>query len=233
MSADGAPANRGAFIVFEGLDRSGKSTQSAQLLSRLQAASVSCVDAVWRYPDRTSVVGSVLNEVMAGPATKNEDGKPSSLPPNVLHLLFTANRWERSDKLQSLLDSGVTVVADRYAYSGVAYSVGAEGLPVDWCKQVESGLVAADAVVYLRVDADEAAGRGGYGKERYEKLEIQRRIRAVYEEQFVAGETSNGVWKVVDGGGGKSVEEVGDDVWNAVHPVLSEVKRLPVRLLWQ
>lgn len=65
--------------------------------------------------------------------------------------------------------------------------------------------------------------RGGYGQKRYEKLETQRRIRAVYEDEFVAREERGGAWKVVDGGGGKSAKEIGDEVWNVVAPVLADV----------
>lgn len=220
-----SPLSRGAFIVFEGLDRSGKTTQSARLLSRLRASGVPCVDAVWRFPDRSTLVGGLLNSVI----TQSAD-----LAPRSLHLLFTSNRWERAVELRSLLESGVTVVADRYSYSGVAYSVAAEGLPVGWCKGVEAGLVAADAVVYLRVDPEDAEKRGGYGEERYEKVEIQKRIRKVFEDSLVEEEKKpgEGGWTVVEGGGGRSIEDVEQDVWKAVSSVCEAVKDTPVAELW-
>jgi dTMP kinase len=237
MSSPSPKKQRGAFIVFEGLDRSGKSTQSAQLLSRLRAAGIPCIDTVWSYPDRTSTVGRVLDHVLS--SNRKKDGDPASsggpaLSPHALHLLFTANRWERSQKLHSLLMSGVTVVADRYAYSGVAYSVGAERLPVAWCKQVEVGLIAADVVVYLRIDAGEAAKRNGYGGERYEVVETQKDIQAVFEDEFVASSASGDKksWKLVDGGNGRSVSEISDEIWNIVSPMLENLKGQPVRALW-
>ena len=42
---------------------------------------------------------------------------------NAIHLLFSANRWEMSQNITDTLNKGTTIIADRYAYSGVAYSV--------------------------------------------------------------------------------------------------------------
>lgn len=43
-------------------------------------------------------------------------------PDEAIHLLFAANRWEMRDQILDDLEKGVTLVCDRYAYSGVAYS---------------------------------------------------------------------------------------------------------------
>lgn len=215
--APSAARPRGAFIVFEGLDRSGKSTQSSRLVSRLASRGVAVSEGVWRYPDRTTAVGGLLNGVIGGGAAP---------PPRALHLLFTANRWERDAALREALDAGVTVVADRYAYSGVAYSAGAEGVELDWCRGREEGLVAADLVVYLRVDPETAAGRGGFGEERYEKVAVQKKVGAVFDRLV---EEEKG-WEVVDAAG--SVEEVEEEVLERVEAVIERVKTSKVRLLW-
>lgn len=78
--------------------------------------------------------------------------------------------------LRDTLESGITVVADRYSYSGVAFSV-AKGLDRAWCEAQETGLPAPDAVLYLALSLDEAAARGGFGEERYEKRELQAKVR--------------------------------------------------------
>jgi dTMP kinase len=100
---------------------------------------------------------------------------------------------------------------------------------------VEAGLIAADAVVYLRVSADDAAARRGYGKERYERVEMQRSIQTVFEEELVEDgrAVGEGGWAVVDGGAGRTIDEVGDDVWSAVNAVCSAVKLKPMRVLWE
>jgi dTMP kinase len=53
-----------------------------------------------------------------------------------IHLLFSANRWEKRSEMISALQSGTTLVVDRYSYSGVAFtaSKGIPSLDLDWCK---------------------------------------------------------------------------------------------------
>lgn len=78
------------------------------------------------------------------------------------------------------LHAGVTLVVDRYAYSGVAFTAakGISGLSMDWCKAPESGLPAPDALIYLQIPINEALQRAGFGEERYESVEMQKEVRA-------------------------------------------------------
>ncbi|KAK4409986.1 Thymidylate kinase [Sesamum angolense] len=73
--------------------------------------------------------------------------------------------------MESKLKSGTTLIIDRYSFSGVAFS-SAKGLDVEWCKK--------------------AAERGGYGGERYEQLEFQKRVAQSYKMLCDA------TWKIVD-----------------------------------
>ena len=77
------------------------------------------------------------------------------------------------------LRSGTTLIVDRYSYSGVAFS-SAKGLDIEWCKAPEIGLLAPDLVVYLDISPEKAADRGGYGGERYEQLEFQKKVARSY-----------------------------------------------------
>ena len=54
-------------------------------------------------------------------------------------------------------------------------------MDIDWCKGCDSGLIAPDAIIYLDMPVDEAALRGHYGEERYEKIDFQIQVR----EQFL------------------------------------------------
>ncbi|TQD98103.1 hypothetical protein C1H46_016225 [Malus baccata] len=114
----------------------------------------------------------------------------SQLDDHTIHLLFSANRWEKRSLMESKLKSGTTLVVDRYSYSGVAFS-SAKGLDIEWCKAPEIGLLAPDLVVYLDIPPEKAAERGGYGGERYEQLEFQKKVGQNY--QVLRGPT----WKVV------------------------------------
>lgn len=76
--------SRGSLIVLEGLDRSGKTSQSNSLVSHLKDKGVSV--ELWRFPDRTTVIGQMISAYLA-----NE----SELDDRAIHLLFSANRWEK------------------------------------------------------------------------------------------------------------------------------------------
>lgn len=106
---------RGALIVIEGADRVGKSTHAARLVDVLRREGTR-VDLV-KFPDRTTVIGQMINQYLKG-ETKLDD--------QAIHLLFSANRWELVDKMKSMLNAGVSLIVDRYAYSGVAYSAAKE-----------------------------------------------------------------------------------------------------------
>lgn len=70
-----------------------------------------------------------------------------------MHLLFSANRWEAVKSLKARLNEGETLVCDRYAFSGVAFSAAKGTLDLEWCKNPDRGLPAPDAVIYLDVNS--------------------------------------------------------------------------------
>ena len=69
-------------------------------------------------------------------------------------------------KMRSKLESGVTLVLDRYAFSGVAFTSAKEGFDIEWCQQPDAGLPTPDLLLHLSLDSTEAEGRGGFGDER-------------------------------------------------------------------
>ncbi|KAL5720005.1 dTMP kinase [Ranunculus cassubicifolius] len=171
---------RGALIVLEGLDRSGKTSQSSRLVSSLESQGHSVEP--WRFPDRNTCVGEMISSYLAN---------KSQLDDRAIHLLFSANRWEKRSLMESKLKSGTTLIVDRYSYSGVAFSA-AKGLDIEWCKAPEIGLLAPDLVLYLDIPPEKAAERGGYGDERYEQLEFQQKVSQHY--QILRDST----WQIID-----------------------------------
>lgn len=79
-----ASGSRGAFIVLEGADRAGKSTQCQLLVDHLKARGVAA--ELWRFPDRTTAVGKMINSYLTS---------QSEIDDAAVHLLFSANRWEK------------------------------------------------------------------------------------------------------------------------------------------
>jgi len=148
---------RGAFIVLEGVDRCGKTTQCGLLLKHLVSLGVAA--AAMRFPDRTTSVGQMINQYLIGDA---------ELDDRAIHLLFSANRWEGSQKLEEhLFHTKETVICDRYAYSGVAFTSAKPRadkggpLSLSWCQHPDMGLPAPDAVIFLDLSQEEAEQRGG------------------------------------------------------------------------
>jgi len=209
---------RGAFICFEGVDRCGKTTQTTRLVEHL--TSLGCKAELWRFPDRTTEIGKMINAYLSS-GVEMDDA--------CIHLLFSANRWEKRAALLQKLSQGVTVVADRYAFSGVAFTSAKEtpGLTRDWCSAPDQGLVAPDVVVYLDVPQDVAAARGCYGGERYERREMQERVA----REFEAMSSRVADWEVLDAC--RDIDAIHEDI-KAIAARAVEACRQgrPLRRLW-
>ena len=100
---------RGALIVIEGCDRSGKTTQVTRRNSVGRPA------VMRRFPGQTTSIGTIINSYL---------GCKKELEDHVVHLLFSANSWELRKEVIETLESGTSVCIDRYVYnySGMAFS---------------------------------------------------------------------------------------------------------------
>lgn len=169
----GTSVARGALIVFEGLDRVGKSTLAKKLVEHLERMKRPV--AYLRFPDRTTSVGHLINEQLVKKSSKEIDNR-------AFHLLFSANRWELDATIRNTISKGTTVVLDRYSYTGIAYSSTNTNISMDWCCQVETGLPKPDMVVYLELPKEAQYKRPGFGDELFETIEFQESVRAQYEK---------------------------------------------------
>lgn len=184
-STPSAAVSRGALIVLEGLDRVGKSTLAKNLAEHLQR--ISTPVATCRFPERSTKVGQVIDDLLKN-STKPVDD-------HVMHLLFSANRWEMNKSIRNTLLKGTTVVVDRYAYSGMAYSSAKRLLSIDWCRNTERGLPKPDLIIYLELTKESQYSRPGFGEERFETRDFQEQIRQQYEQVI---KTSNENWLRID-----------------------------------
>ncbi|KAF1918823.1 thymidylate kinase-domain-containing protein [Ampelomyces quisqualis] len=211
---------RGKLIVFEGLDRAGKSTQCQLLVEALQKSGKKVRHM--RFPDRTTPIGQMINNYLSG-ASDAED--------HVIHLLFSANRWEAAASIQSDLQSGTTVIIDRYYYSGCVYSAAKHNpaMSLEWCRKPDVGLPRPDMCVFLDINAEDAAKRGGYGTEKYEKKEMQDRVRELFET--LMGRKEGEDFVRIDAG--KNLEEVQARVQEEVNSCIEHIDRdnLPLRVV--
>eukprot|EP00038_Savillea_parva_P003900 m.131696 g.131696 ORF g.131696 m.131696 type:complete len:213 (-) comp11318_c0_seq12:4756-5394(-) len=207
-----ASTRRGALIVLEGCDRCGKSTQCARLVQRLNDTERKA--ELWRFPERSTEIGKIINAYLT---------KKIELDDRAVHLLYSANRWERVGLMRERLADGVTIVLDRYAFSGVAFSSAKDGMDLAWCMQPDAGLPAPNLLLHLELGANEAESRGGFGDERYEVSEFQAQVK----QQFAALYKSlDSIEPVVLDVSGLSIEEVGDRIEKLVLPIVDDPKEL-------
>jgi len=188
----------GAIIAFEGLDQSGKQTQAELLRDSLKAHGHK--SRVVSFPDYGTSIGEEIARALQG---EREYG------PDVMQLLYVANRYERKPDLMRWIDGGLILVCDRYTASSVAYGE-ALGLDGGWLVELQKFLPPAHATVLLDIAPETAARRKSVDRDRYERdLVLQSRVRDSYLRQA----TAQG-WVLVDGE--RSRDAIAAEVFAAV-----------------
>src|SRR5215212_9551779 len=193
---------RGLFVTFEGIDRSGKTTQAGLLVEALGSGALAV-----REPGGTEL-GERVRELV-----KDARLEPG---PRAEALLFAAARAELVDRvIRPALEAGRVVVSDRFVDSSLAYQGHARGLGVDDVERVNrfatEGLL-PDLTFLLELDPAEAAERAGM-LDRFEDegLSLQRAVAAAYER---LAEADAGRWRRVDAG--RPAQEIHAEVLAAV-----------------
>jgi dTMP kinase len=168
---------RGLFVSFEGIDRSGKTTQARLLVEALGDDALAV-----REPGGTAV-GERIRELL-----KDES---LDIGPRAEALLFAAARAELVERVvRPALQDGRVVVSDRYVDSSLAYQGAARGLGIDDVARVNewaTGGLVPDLTILLTLPADAAAARDGE-RDRFEAegADLQEPVRRAYEELAAA-----------------------------------------------
>jgi len=170
------------------------------------------------FPDRSTPIGALISSYLKG---------ESELDDAAVHLLFAANRWEKAQLIRTKLDSGETVIADRYAYSGAAFTAAKGKQSLDWCKSPDRGLPRPDAIIYLDIKPEVAKRRGDYGAERYEDEVFQEKVQRQLDT--LRAEEPEG-WEVVDAD--KTEDEVAAEIQGIAARTMAKVALLPLKELW-
>lgn len=162
----------GLFVTFEGIDRSGKSTQARMLVEALADDALAV-----REPGGTEL-GERVRELLKDPSIE--------LDLHAEALLFAAARAELcAEVIRPALEAGRIVVSDRFVDSSIAYQGEARGLGVDEIARINAwatGGLVPHLTLYLAIDPALAGARGGEA-DRFEGAgaDLQRRVRAAYE----------------------------------------------------
>ena len=190
-------------IAFEGLDQSGKQTQAELLRDWLKKEGRKA--RLLSFPDYGTSIGEEIARALQG---KRDYG------PEVMQLLYIANRYERKSDLHRWIDGGLVLVCDRYTASSVAYGE-AQGLEPAWLTEIQKFLPPPSLTILLDIAPDTAVQRKAVDRDRYERdLAMQARVRESYHRQ--AGADG---WVVIDAERAKAA--IAADVISAVTPRLA------------
>ena len=162
----------GYLIAFEGLDQSGKQTQAESLRDHLTARGRVC--QLLSFPDYETHIGSEISKALHG---------DRDYPPDVLQLLYVANRGEKRPAIEAWIAEGVVVICDRYIASSIAYG-DAHGIDAVWLTEIQRFLPPPDLTILLDIAPDTAVGRKAQARDRFERdLDLLSRVRASYRRQ--------------------------------------------------
>ncbi len=198
------------FIVFEGLDGAGTTTQTAILAQRMREHGLSVVDG---SEPTDSPIGVLIRRALRREVT---------LSPVALAYLYAADRQQHVvDPETGILAShdAAWVLSDRYTYSSLAYQTLA--CPFDLVLTLNERFPRPGTVIFLDTSPEVAAGRRSQrgGEELFDAMELQRSIYKNYQRAFEYAEADG--TRIIRVDGNKDLQETADTIWN-------ELNNLPI-----
>ena len=171
-------ADPGVFIVFEGIDGSGKSTHIKLLAKELRGRGLQVLET--SEPSRDSI-GTFIREY----AERNGD----RFTLETETLLFAADRYEHVKQvITPALQRGMVVISDRYFYSSIAYQ-GATGIDLDWIREMNRFAPRPDLSVLLDISPEYSLQRvNDRAKTVFEVSDYLRKVRDIYMGMVERGE---------------------------------------------
>ena len=183
------------YIVFEGIDGSGKSTQ-IQMLSQWLEANGFRVETLREPTD--SKIGKLIREVLQRPDAQTDNVQ------NILGLLFAADRLCIMEKLE---DQSKIIISDRSFISSLAYQNDKQ-----WVEVLNKYAKKPDLLILLDLDVKTSVARTS-GQDTFENEEFLSRIRENYLD--LANDYTS---EIIDATNG--VNKVSSDIKKAVAPYL-------------
>jgi dTMP kinase len=206
---------RGAFIVFEGCDGSGKTTNITRLVEELKARGCSVTST--REPGGTAI-GEKIRSLLL-------DRKNLRMSMRCEALLYAASRAQLVEEtIAPAIARGDVVICERYYYSSLAYQAWAGGLDPEFvCRLNEWATreVAPDLVILLDVDPKRSLGRkeGGFDRIEGRALAYHEAVRDAYLGLAAADPAR---YRVIDGA--QPVDTVWTQVWRYVREILADIE---------
>ena len=195
------------FVVLEGIDQSGKKTQTQLLVRRLR-----------RHGFKTSTLSFPVYGSPSGREIRAFLQGRRRYPFQVVHMLYSLNRWENKGVMARKLEESDFVVADRYTGSNLAYGV-ARGLDLEWLVALDRGLPVPDVVLVLDVPVPASFNRKASNRDVHESdRDLLLRVRRGY-----LGLAKKFHWRVVKATGHAGMVHL--EVWKATQDLIRPVKK--------
>ena len=198
------------FIVFEGIDGAGKTTQINLLADALRAKGY---DPYVTAEPTGMQTGKEIRRVLSGAVSKT---------PTQVAAMFVQDRIDHNvdpeQGIEAMLAAGKAVICDRYYYSSLAYQGSLTDF--DWvmaanctCPEIRH----PDLCIFLDLSPEESMKRitkGRTSTEIYEKAETLEKFRARYMEVFEKLSAQGEKIAIIDASG--TIQEAAEAIWNAV-----------------
>ncbi|MGI9566423.1 MAG: dTMP kinase [Nitrosopumilus sp.] len=169
-------------IVIEGGDQAGKLTQSKMLEKALKKRKIKT--KLFHFPDYQTPIGKEIRQYL--------DGK-RKFPPQVIHCLLAANRWEKLNQIKAAQEKNSVLIMNRYYQSNLIYGI-ANGMKPKWLENLDAGMPKADLVILLDVSQKESFHRQKTNRDKFEQnKEFLQKIFTVYKT--IAKKKR---WKIID-----------------------------------
>ncbi|WP_268541577.1 dTMP kinase [Candidatus Nitrosotenuis cloacae] len=157
-------------IAIEGSDQAGKKTQSELLAKALAKRKLKT--KVFSFPDYDTPLGREIDKFLHG---------KRKFPPQVIHCLLAANRWEKVEQIKKAHEQNPILIMNRYYQSNLVYGK-ANGLGLKWLEGLDAGLPKADLVIVLDVSQRESFRRKNKDRDRFEKdTKFLKKISHTYQ----------------------------------------------------
>ena len=184
-------------IVIEGFDQAGKRTQSELLAKSLRTRKLKC--KIFSFPDYTTPIGKEIKHYLS---------EKRKFPPQVIHCLLAANRWEKLKEIQEALSKNYILIMNRYYQSNLVYGK-VNGQDLKWLLNLDSGLPKENLVILLDVKSKDSFSRKKTRRDKFEKdKEFAQKIIHTY--RILAKKFG---WKIVN------ASQTQEQVHNAVKEI--------------
>ena len=190
--------SKGQIIVLEGIDKAGKGTQCKLLQNDILKAGLNC--KIMAFPDYSTNIGKEIRSFLDLKISYSKE---------VQHMLLSANRWEKKEEIEKMLQDGTIIIMDRYYQSNLVYGL-SNGLDLNWLINLDKGLPKEDLVIILEIDPKTSYKRVNDNRDLFEKnLEFLLDVKQNYQQLAELYK-----WKIINGE--ESMEKIHLDILRTI-----------------